>query len=89
MTAISYPETLKKHHFTETGRRCFKLREKGGMIKCKSRGECRGTLMDQVGESKSGSFFLFNFLCLFNLKKKTVKKILKFNKSVGLKNCIP
>ena len=58
MIAISYPETLIKHHFTDTGHRCIKLREKGEMIKCKSRGECRGTLMEQVGENKSGRFFV-------------------------------
>ena len=58
MIAVSYPETQIKHHFTDTGHRCIKLREKGGMIRCKSRGECTGTLMDQVGENKSGRFFV-------------------------------
>ena len=37
MIAVSYPETQIKHHFTDTGHRCFKLREKGGMINCKGR----------------------------------------------------
>lgn len=37
MIAVSYPETQIKHHFTDTGHRCFKLREKGGTIPCKGR----------------------------------------------------
>ena len=64
MIAVSYPETQIKHHFTDTGHRCIKLREKGGMIRCKSRGECRGTLMDQVGKVRVVGFCGVFFFCL-------------------------
>lgn len=50
MIAVSHPEAQIKHHFTDTGHRCFEPRKEGGMINCKGRGECRGTLMDQFGE---------------------------------------
>lgn len=42
MIAVSHPETQIKHHFTDTGHRCFKLRKKGGMINCKGRRGCKG-----------------------------------------------
>lgn len=63
MIAVSHPETQIKHHFTDTGHRCFKPRKKGGIINCKGRGECRGTLIDQVGGPKSS--FLYTFFVYF------------------------
>ena len=50
MIAVSHPETQIKHHFTDTGHRCFKLRKKGGMINCKGRGECRGFSWIKLGK---------------------------------------
>lgn len=50
MIAVSYPETQIKHHFTDTGHRCFKLRQRGGMSNCKGRGEC-GAGGDSHGSS--------------------------------------
>lgn len=98
MIAVSYPETQIKHHLTDTARRCFKLRKKGGMINCKGRGECRGTLMDQVGERVVGFlfivfFFWFVFWLFFGggcflLLKISIQKNLKFNKKADLKDWI-
>lgn len=60
MIAVSHPETQIKHHFTDTGHRCFKPRKKGGMINCKGRGGYRGALMGQFGKR----VVLFFFCCL-------------------------
>lgn len=58
MIAVSHPETQIKHHFTDTGHRCFKPRGKGGMINGKGRGARRGALTDQVGGGKGNGFFV-------------------------------
>lgn len=42
MIAVSHPETQIKHHFTDTGHRCFKPRGKGGMINGKAEGRAGG-----------------------------------------------
>lgn len=63
MIAVSHPETQIKHHFTDTGHRCFELRKKGGMINYKGRGECREFSWIKLGKESSGIFvFVFCFV---------------------------
>lgn len=61
MIAVSHPETQIKHHFTDTGHRCFELRKKGRMINCKGRGECRGFSWIKLRKIKA-VVFLFSFV---------------------------
>lgn len=83
MIAVSHPETQIKHHFTDTGHKCFKPRGKGGMINGKGRGHAGGRSQIKSGTGRV-MVFLFSFLFLFFLFFFYLKKINKENKKAGL-----
>lgn len=62
MIAVFHPEKQMKHHFTDTGQRCFQLRKKGGRSTTEAKGSGGGLSWIKVWEER-GVGVLFRFFC--------------------------